>query len=268
MCRAMIKAVFFDIDGTLISMKTRHMSESTLKALFTMKEKGIRLFIASGRPPVHLSLLCEEFNAFPWDAFLMMNGQYCYKPDGTVYRSEPIRQKTLETLVPWLKSEADFPCTFFELDHSYDIVFNESMYNYLSSLGRLDQMPMPADPLRSLTHATYQISPYIRAERDAEFLSHAPGLKSQRWSPYFSDMIDENGGKPKGMEVTLELFGLNQNECMAFGDGGNDIGMLEYARIGVAMGNAMEGVKEHADHVTSDCEEDGISRACEYFGLI
>ncbi len=264
----MIKAVFFDIDGTLISMKTRVMCQSTLDALYELKKKGIRLWIASGRPPVHLTLLAKEFNAFPWDGFVMMNGQYCYEADGTVFRKEPISDATLRSLVPWIKENCDYPVTFFELDHSYDIHFNQSMYDYLSSINRLDQMPECEDPERSYTHDTYQICPYISAEKDAEFLSHAPGLMSARWSPHFADMIAEGGGKPQGIKAALERYGIKREECMTFGDGGNDITMLEYAGTGVAMGNASDEVKKHADYITADCEDDGIFKAFKHFGLI
>ena len=63
----MIKAVFLDIDGTLIRFDTHEIPDSALKVLHQAKEKGIRLFIASGRPPIQMSLLCESFRTFPWD---------------------------------------------------------------------------------------------------------------------------------------------------------------------------------------------------------
>ena len=264
----MIRAAFFDIDGTLIPMTTRKMPESTLSTLHALKEKGVRLYIASGRPPVHLTLLDKALTSFPWDGYIMMNGQYCFDAAGNVFRKEALKQETLEVLVPWLKEYADFPCTIFELDRSYDIAFNESMHNYLSSINRLDQMPPVLDPVRALSHETYMMSPYIPAERDAEFLSHAPGMMSARWSPHFADMIREHGGKPEGIKAALAMHGLDREEAIAFGDGGNDIAMLAYAGIGVAMGNASDEVKAHADYVTDDCENDGIYSAFKHFGLI
>jgi hydroxymethylpyrimidine pyrophosphatase-like HAD family hydrolase len=185
-----------------------------------------------------------------------------------VFRRQPLKQETLEVLVPWLKENADFPCTFFELESSYDIAFNESMYQYLSSISRLDQMPPVKDPVRALSHETYMISPYITADRDAEFLSHAPGMMSARWSPHFADMIRENGGKPEGIKAALALHGFTREEAIAFGDGGNDITMLAYAGIGVAMGNASDEVKAHSDYVTDSCENDGIYKAFKHFDLI
>lgn len=264
----MIRAAFFDIDGTLISMRTHVILPSTLETLRRLKEKGMKLYIASGRPPAHLSLLDPAFNAFAWDGFLMMNGQYCYDADHHVFRRQTISKNTLRTLVPWLKEHADFPCTFHELDHSYDISFNYAMHDYLSSIGRLDQMPEKEDPVRSYDHDTYMLCPYVPPEKDAEILSHAPGLMSARWAPHFADMIAQGGGKPVGMKAALEKDGIDQSECIAFGDGGNDITMLEYAGIGIAMGNASDEVKAHADYVTKECESDGISYAFKHFGLI
>lgn len=264
----MIRAIFFDIDGTLISMKTRHMQASLIDALNRMKDIGIRLFIASGRPPVQLQLLCQEFRDFRWDGFILMNGQYCTDENGNVFHKQPFEKKTLESLIPWLKENADYPCSFYELDYMYDIRFNEGMHNYLSSIGRLDQMPPVEDPVRALNHDTYQICPYIPASMDAEFVSHAPGMVSARWSEHFADMIPEGGGKTEGMRRMLERFSIAREDCMACGDGGNDIGMIEYAGIGVAMGNASEEVRRHADYVTADCEDDGLIKAFAYFGLI
>ena len=264
----MIRAIFFDIDGTLVSMKTRRMQDSLIKALHRLKDEGVRLFIASGRPPVQLQLLCEDFRQFPWDGYILMNGQYCTDEHGNVFHKQPFSKQTLASLIPWLKEQPDMVCTIYELDYMYDIRDNEGMRTYLGSIGRLDQLPPIEDPVRALSHDTYQICPYIPAEQDAEFVSHAPGMISARWAPHFADMIPEGGGKTEGMRRMLERFGISKEECMACGDGGNDIGMIEYAGIGVAMGNAPADVQSHADYVTADCEDDGLLKAFEYYGLI
>ena len=264
----MIKAVFFDIDGTLMPFSTREISDGVLEALHQLHRKGIKLFIATGRPPKQLVLLSERFNSFPWDGMIMMNGQYCIDADRKPFHRLPIQKEAFKTLVPWLKENADFSCIFYELDHAYDISFNKNMFAYLSSIGKTEQMPKIEDPERALTHDTYQVCPYIPPERDAEFVSHAPGTKSARWTDSFADIIPENGGKPEGMKKMLERFGISRENSMAFGDGGNDIGMLEYAEIGVAMGNANETVKAAADYVTDDCDHDGIVTALTHFGIL
>jgi cof family protein len=63
-------------------------------------------------------------------------------------------------------------------------------------------------------------------------------------------------------------LGISLEECIAFGDGGNDMTILQTAGIGVAMGNAYEGVKAVADYVTTSIDEDGIRNAFIHFGII
>lgn len=264
----MIKAAFFDIDGTLKPFDEIELRESMITTLHQLQEKGIKVFIATGRPPVQLSLLGRRLNEFPWDGYVMLNGQYCMDHNKKCFHEMPISQNALKHLIPWLKKTADYPCSFLELDYSYDISFNPEHYAYLKSLGKEDQMPPVEDPVRAYTHKTFQICPYISPDQDAEWVSHAPGMKSARWTPAFADMIPAEGGKPVGMRKTLEHFGLKQEESIAFGDGGNDITMLEYAHIGVAMGNAAEDVKSHADYVTDDCDKEGIQKALKHFGIL
>ena len=66
----------------------------------------------------------------------------------------------------------------------------------------------------------------------------------------------------------ISQFGIRLEETMAIGDGGNDIGMIRHAAIGVAMGNATDAVKQHADYVTSSVDEDGIANALKHFSII
>ena len=66
----------------------------------------------------------------------------------------------------------------------------------------------------------------------------------------------------------MEVYGFSKEEAMAFGDSDNDLEMLKFVGIGVAMGNAVEAVKEAADYVTSHIDEDGIWNACKHFELI
>jgi hydroxymethylpyrimidine pyrophosphatase-like HAD family hydrolase len=83
----------------------------------------------------------------------------------------------------------------------------------------------------------------------------------------FTDVVPVGGNKSIGMEKILAYFGISREETMAFGDGGNDIPMLEYAGIGVAMGNASEEVQRHADFVTSGVDDEGIVHALKHFHI-
>lgn len=82
------------------------------------------------------------------------------------------------------------------------------------------------------------------------------------------DIIPATGSKEAGIRALIRHYGIAQDETMAFGDGGNDIEMLSYAGIGVAMGNASDEVKAAADFVTASVDEDGIYRAVSELNIL
>lgn len=81
-------------------------------------------------------------------------------------------------------------------------------------------------------------------------------------------MQSQRGGKDAGIRAVLDYEGILPGETMAFGDGHNDIGMLKFAGIGVAMGDAEQAVRDSADYVTSSVDDDGIARALRHFGVL
>lgn len=264
----MIKAIFFDIDGTLFSHRFWRIPPSALDALHTLKEKGIRLFIASGRPTNLLDMTYEHLEHFPFDGYVLFNGQFCADADCRPFFEQPLPVEALRALIPWLAQREDIVCTFNEMGYAYHNRPQHSFDNPVDHPGVKLPETKVEDPVRSLTHDTYQLNPYIPPEMDAEFLAHAPGLKAVRWSERFCDVIPADGGKPRGMRVMLDRFGIRMEESMAFGDGGNDIEMLCCAGIGIAMGNAMQEVKDAANYVTTDIDDDGVVNALRHFGLL
>ena len=83
----MIKALFFDIDGTLVSFKTHLIPTSTIEALEAAKAKGIQIFIATGRPRVIINNLAPLQNRKLIDGYITMNGAYCFVNDTVIYKS-------------------------------------------------------------------------------------------------------------------------------------------------------------------------------------
>ena len=99
-------------------------------------------------------------------------------------------------------------------------------------------------------------------------MEHLPECKALRWTPTFINVIDKAGGKAVGLSKACERYGISREEIMAFGDGGNDIDMLEYAGIGVAMGNGGADAKAAANHVTTNLDQDGVYNALKHFEVI
>ena len=95
-----------------------------------------------------------------------------------------------------------------------------------------------------------------------------PSCESTRWTHLLCDVIPKGGGKHIGIGKMLDRYGIGREECMALGDGENDITMLRYAGIGVAMGNAADEVKAASDYVTGTADEDGVAAAMRRFGIL
>ena len=91
------------------------------------------------------------------------------------------------------------------------------------------------------------------------------GCVSSRWYPDFADITATNANKGNGLLDIISHESISIDETMAFGDGGNDLSIIEKAGLGVAMGNANQALKEVADYVTSSVDEDGVYNAMKKF---
>ena len=113
-----------------------------------------------------------------------------------------------------------------------------------------------------------QVCTAVNLEQEKEIMPQLPGCASARWYPTFCDITSATADKARGIRAMADYLGFDISETMAFGDGGNDRPMLCAAGIGVAMGNAVDEVKAHADYVTSTVDEDGVWNALRHFDII
>lgn len=115
----------------------------------------------------------------------------------------------------------------------------------------------------------YQACSFITQSEEKSFSKLLPlGTKITRWNKGGVDIISNDGGKINGIKRVIKHFNISSDEIMAFGDAENDTEMLEYAAIGVAMGNAMETVKAEADFITDDIDQNGIRNALLHYQVI
>lgn len=257
----MIKAIFFDVDGTLVSFKTHTIPASTLGALNVLRQRGIKLFLSTGR---HQKMLGQVRDWFPFDGYVTLSGQYCFAGD-QVLRKNPMPPEAVEELVAAAGDDA-FSCIFLEGEDIYLNCINDLTRAFMKDLN----LPLP--PVRPASHALgreiYQAITFLDRDNEHLLLDRAPHLKTTRWHPHFLDVIPPTGGKDKGMDAILEHFGIPVEESMAFGDGENDLSMLVHAGIGVAMGTASDEVKRQADWATASVDEDGIVKALQHFQVL
>ncbi len=258
----MIKAVFFDIDGTLVSFQTHRISPAVRNAIEALRRRGTKAFIATGR---HWRVI-NNLDGLDFDGYVTLNGSCCYVGKEQVIYRKTIPRETIGQLLLLDRGEGRFPCIF--------VRENDMFINYVNDKAkevfRLLNFPQPPvkDVQEALQEEVFQLIAFFEADQEKGIMGQLRGCEATRWNPLFTDIVPAGGSKKVGMEKILDYFELKREECMAFGDGGNDIPMLEYAGIGVAMGNAREEVQAVADYVTASVDEDGIVLALEAFGLL
>lgn len=261
----MIKAAFFDIDGTLLSFRDNLPTALTIKALNDLKAKGIKIFISTGRSPSNLEYVHKAIPV-EFDGKIMVNGQYCIVGDKVVHE-QFIPEEDLVKFIEFLDKEK-FSCHFTTIDDLYINFVTDRVTELQKLLGRSlpNNKTAPADFL--CKQKIYQLCPYILEEEEILAADYIPNCKFARWHPLFTDVIPKDGGKGTGIKKVCEYLGITTDECIAFGDGGNDAEMLQTVGIGVAMGNARDDLKAIADYVTTSVDEDGVYNALKHFNIL
>lgn len=254
-----IKAIFFDIDGTLLSYKTHKVLPGTIEAFEILHRKGIRTFISSGRPMALIPQFPVSF-----DGYITVNGGYCFVGENIVHKIS-LNPDDCNKWLDYIESNNLPTMCFTARDMCLNRIDDEGL-----ALQRELGFEMP--PAKSISEMrnkeVYQFIALQTAEKDEEILRMLPHCRLPRWHRAFSDIIPINSSKAVGIGKMLDYFGIDKTESMAFGDGENDIEMLNYVGFGVAMGNASNIVKQNAKYVTDDADSEGIYNALKNLEII
>ena len=255
-----IRAVFFDIDGTLFSHTTNAIPLSALEAVEALRKKGILAIISSGRSYQEIQEL--PVIQYPFDGYILLNGQMILNEQFEVIAEDAITGKDKEKLIE-VFNEKEIPLLLVEKDRMYLNFYDERVKKTQSAIATA------VPPLGEYEgDDIFLASAFLTREERIQLMSRFETLKAVSWHQNGIDILPKHSGKMKGILTYLEKTGIEKDEIMAFGDAENDIDMLEYAGIGIAMGNGGEDVKAAADFVTRDIDDDGIAYALQHFGLI
>ena len=256
----MIKAIFFDIDGTLVSHTKKDIPEGVLTALDELRAKGILLFIASGR---HIS----EFPAlplhdYPFDGYVTETGQICYNGAFETIYEQPFTDEDTESLVRMF-NEREIPIVLLNDRSLYINFVNEYVVRTQNAINT------PIPPIDSYHgEKLYGATVFGESATIDRVEERLTASRATRWNRFAADIVLGEAGKENGIRKMLDHYGISRDEIMAFGDADNDLDMISFAGIGVVMGNGTERMKEIADYITASVDEGGVVEALRHFGLI
>ena len=253
----MIRAIFFDIDGTMVSYKNKIMSQQLRDDLFALQRAGIRIFVCSGRAPQDLEST-GMLRDVVFDGYITLNGQCCFNAQG-VYRDNPLPLEDLRNAKDVLEAHPELAALVEENGVSYLTCHNRRVDEVFEFLHTKQYPVLSAQ--RMLEGKVYQFIPLVNQEEEHLFVSVMPGCSYSRWHPLGIDVMSKGEGKADGIRATMAHYGLSPEETMAFGDNTNDIGLMRAAYYSYAVENARPEVKAAARFSCPSWAEKGVWKA-------
>jgi Cof subfamily protein (haloacid dehalogenase superfamily) len=290
----MYKIVFFDIDGTLLNSQ-RELPKSAIEAIHELHEKGIITVIASARPPFNIQHLLHELNI---SSYIVYNGGLVVK-DGEVIHRNVIDNKLLLSIQETVVKRNDSVIMDCEdgfivigedqeyikkryLERSWNVAKDKGSVDYLSEASSVDVFQLElvctkeedkggkgdtAGKFKYLVDANEEVS---TGTSIAGYVQSYPDLTFYPWISYKNvyNAVPKQVSKAYGIQKLLQYLEIDPSESVAFGDGLNDIEMLSFVGMGVAMGNAADKLKKVSNYVTKHVDDDGIQYGLKHLGLI
>ncbi|PID01863.1 hydrolase Cof [Sporosarcina sp. P2] len=254
------KIVFFDLDGTLMN-HDKTILESTKQSLKALRDKGIYTVICTGRAPLMFKWLLEELS---FDSYVSMNGQHVVL-EGEVIYSNPMKPEVIQQLTE-LAHKQGHGLTYSTFESFVSNVEEHPLVQ--EGTARLKIPYPPVDPNVYSHSVVNQVQIYSTPKETEKYMELFKDYSFIRWDENSVDMLPEGASKAIGIQKMLEHMDIPVENSYAFGDGANDMQMIETVGIGVAMENAIPELKEVADHVTASCSEDGIMKGLISLGLL
>ena len=274
-----LKVVIMDVDGTLYNSE-KQISEKTKQALTKVQDQGIKLILASGRPTSGLIHLGQELDMHRHNGlFVSYNGSMvidCETMEPLF--NQPMSIKDGKAVLEHMKKFNVYPMIDKE-EYMYvnnvfaPFQFKGSPFNVIEyeSRGGGFLLCEKEDLADFLDYETNKIliagePPYLQEVYQEMMEPFKDTLSCMFTGPFYFEFTAKGIDKAKALDSVLKPMGYNQDELIGFGDGMNDLSMLNYCGTAIAMANAVDEVKSAATYITTSNDEDGIAKALyKYF---
>jgi len=261
------KLMAVDIDGTLLDSRGR-ITEGVKKAVRLGVEKGLIFTISSGRPVQGIRPLIRELGidlpVITYNGAMVITG----KSEEILYerRMPPENAKR----VIELGNEYGTSVMVWAGNRLFVNKVNDRAYKYAENSGVKPELIGSVDEV--VKNGVSKVLWYDDADVIEKYKNDVgrhlnKNITYHTSQPIYLEFVDKNASKAIAMEKLGERFGIRREEMIAVGDGYNDLSMIEYAGLGVAMGNAPDEIKARADYVTLTNDEDGVAHVIRRFVL-
>lgn len=269
-----IKAIVMDVDGTLTNGK-KQITEKTKEVLLKSQSKGIKLILASGRPTTGLIGFAKELEMDKNNGLLVsFNGskvvdcetfEELFNEPMSIEEGKAVLEHMKKFEVRSMVDKGEYMLVNNVFDNKIyarngqeiNIIEYESRGgNY--KLCEIDDLAEYIDyPLNKILTAGQP--DYLKEHYREMMEPFKDKLSCMFTADFYFEFTAKGIDKAKALETVLKPMGINEDEIISFGDGQNDLSIIKYAGIGVAMENAVDELKEQADEITLSNEDDGIA---------
>jgi Cof subfamily protein (haloacid dehalogenase superfamily) len=252
--------VFFDLDGTLLT-SSHQILGSSIEAIQYIRRKGALPIIATGRSLGEIDYVFEKTNIHSCVAF---NGQYVIYEGDVIYHNPLVTENV--SALHRVADQKGHDLSFYNVEKI--TVTTDGSELIAKNSRRMGRNYPKVDRELYLKEPIYLVGLYCKEGEEEYYQDQFPYFQFVRHSPYGCDVYPADSSKASGIEQLLRLKGLSLENTYAFGDSFNDLEMFLFVKNPVAMGNAVEVIKESAKYITTSNDEDGIYHGLKLCGLL
>lgn len=278
-----MKLFITDLDGTLLD-EIEYVGEKNLQSLQELQKHGYTIVIATGRPFSSIEgLHLQEFNPYA----ITLNGSQIYTPEKQLCHSSPLTNEQTSKIYSYCEERdvtylvyTDRDVYLYRPKKFMDVLYHMAKLHSHSEAEFIKNLQFAFDQHADVPLFDNAIKQRITLGDETVYkveICHYDQDVFKAMEAQLDDSLSVSSSWPTNREITsanvhkgsaliklCEILNCNIQDCVAIGDGRNDLELLQTAGYSIAMGNAKDFLKEHCDYITSNCNDSGVADAVTY----